>query len=239
MNIAIVDDEHVFTEETERLLRQIDVVSHEFFVDIFTSGKDLLQSLADTFFDIIILDIEMAYDGIKTAKKIRELFNDQLVKIIFLSGHENYYKELYEFKPVAFVSKPIQKEEFEAAVIRCIKQFDDNKNQNDIFEYKIQTTIRRVLQKDILYFESISRKMRIVYCESEDMFYSTVQKALDCLRDDLFVQVRESHIVNFDMVQDFLPNGFVMRNGDKITTSKTYSNKVKKRIKQYLGWRNQ
>lgn len=239
MNIAIVDDDPIYIKDIERLLYQIsDIMGDNSFVDSFTSGKDLLQSFADMVYDIVFLDIEMDFDGIKTARGIRNLFNDQQVKIIFISGYENYFKELYELKPVGFVSKPIQKEEFVAAVKRCVLQFHYDRNENSIFEYKVQTVIKRVLQRDILYLESKKRKMRIVFDESNDEFYSTVNRVFEDLREDVFLQVHESYIVNLDKIQEFHPNMVKMRNGDEINIGKSHNYEVKKKIKQYLGWRN-
>lgn len=237
MKIAVVDDDIKCVNEICDFLNKCQLFN-KLTIDTYSNGITFLSSLEE-FYDIIFLDIEMEYDGIKTAKKIRDNYADSITKIIFVSGYETYHKQLYEVKPLAFISKPIMIEEIESAVNKCMKQFIAEKNNCDIFEYKVKNSIIRVMQKDILYFESKKRKMRIVTANEDEEFYGTVIDTIEKLNSDKFIKVHESFILNLDNVKLFLPDSLTMRNGDIIYISKTYRSIVKKSIKRYLGWRNQ
>ncbi|WP_124068451.1 LytTR family DNA-binding domain-containing protein [Clostridium sp. E02] len=237
MNIAVVDDDIKCINEICEFLHNAKLFN-KLLIDTYTTGKSFLSSLEESY-DIVFLDIEMEYDGIKTAKKIRDKHTDSTTKIIFVSGYETYYKQLYEVKPIAFISKPIMIEELESAINKCIKQFIFEKNNCLIFEYKIKNSINRIMQKDIFYFESKKRKMRIVSASEDFEFYGRVAETLEKLDDENFIKVHESYIVNLDNVKLFLPDSLTMRNSDIICISKTYRLAVKRSVKRYLGWRNQ
>ncbi|MEC0334163.1 LytTR family DNA-binding domain-containing protein [Paenibacillus macerans] len=237
MNIAIVDDDIVYVKEIKEILERSDIWSDDMKIDSYTSAQNLIIAFSDIVYDIIFLDIEtneVGYNGISAAHYIREKYNDQIVKIIIVSSYEFYHKELYDLRPVGFIGKPIQSDEVLTLFKKCINQMTREQIENSVFLYKKQTVLKRVLQKDIVYFESEKRKMNIVFLFSQDSYYSTIKGTLRQLKTDFFIQPHESFIINLNMVREFLPNGFIMRNNQLIMTSKGRMSEIRQKTKNYL-----
>ena len=79
--ILIVDDEVDFVEMLSLRLNEAGQR-----VTPAYSGKECLETLAKTVFDVVILDIKMpGMDGIETLKEIKKRF--PLVEVIMLTGH--------------------------------------------------------------------------------------------------------------------------------------------------------
>ena len=238
MNIAIVDDEIHYARQIQDCLKSSELWSSDIAIDVFESVKNLLLAFTDIVYDIVFLYIETnetKYNGIDAAKIIRQKYGDHIVKIVVVSSYEFYYKELYEIKPVAFIIKPIQYHELFATFKKCLHLIQLDRDENSIFLYKKQNIIKRILQKDILYFESEKRKMHIITVSDDDTFYSTVNEVQKQLRTDIFIRPHESFVINLDMVETFMPNCFIMRNGYEINISKGRVKEIKKQITIYLG----
>jgi len=60
-------------------------------------------------FDLIFLDIELKLmSGIEAGRIIRKEMDNQTILIVYISGKENYYKDLFEIRPMSFLQKPIE-----------------------------------------------------------------------------------------------------------------------------------
>ncbi len=72
------------------------------------------------YFGLIFLDIEMQYvNGIEAGKIIREKMKDELTKIVYISGSDNYAMELFQVRPLDFLIKPISKDYWEDNCKAC------------------------------------------------------------------------------------------------------------------------
>lgn len=105
MKVLLVDDEQKFaTMLAKRLaLRGIDA-------DYVFTGEDALKKVADTAYDVAILDIKMpGIGGIKLKNKLNEIVPD--LKVVFLTGHGSQA----DFKSgaangILYLAKPLQLE---------------------------------------------------------------------------------------------------------------------------------
>ena len=88
-------------------------------------------------FDIVFLDIELPkVSGIGVGRYIREVLKNEIVQIAYISAKEGYAMELFEFRPINFLVKPLEKEKV-AKVIE--KYFIITEQDNHVFEYKNTT----------------------------------------------------------------------------------------------------
>lgn len=112
ISFAICDDNLPATTEIETLITNFFCTnSMAYHIDIFYDGKTLWDSFQQANgYDIIFLDIEMATDGLTTARRIRANNYDTL--IIFISAYTSYWQELFEVGPFRFIEKPINAEIF-------------------------------------------------------------------------------------------------------------------------------
>ena len=77
-------------------------------VDEFSDGMELLE--CNTQYDILFLDIDMPrMNGIETAERIRR--TDRRVKIIYVTGYQDYMSRSFAVHPFSFLLKPVRREE--------------------------------------------------------------------------------------------------------------------------------
>ena len=95
IHVAICDDEKVFVQYLENLLRQYEKESgNEIKITSYYDGIELIEKY-DATIDLIFLDIRMKItDGLHTAEHIRQ--KDASVGIIFLTTLTQYGLEGYK-----------------------------------------------------------------------------------------------------------------------------------------------
>lgn len=202
LKIAICDDDAVFTSKLETLvLNECKNLKVRDEIDVFFDGKSLLKSiLLGEHYSIIFIDIEMKeMDGINAARKIRQ--TDRTVLLIYISGYDNYLKELFEVEPFRFLSKPIQTQLFS-------KYFKDAysrilETSNTFFQYKFNKEICKIMLGDIVYFESKNRIINIFLSNGTQTYFygklNTIEKDLS-KSNYYFLRIHQSFLVNYDYI---------------------------------------
>ncbi|MFC1563355.1 response regulator [candidate division KSB1 bacterium] len=100
--VLLVDDEEEFIETLSERMQ-----TRGLSVDTATNGADAIKLVEKTFYDAIILDLQMpGLDGIETLKRIREYNPDS--QIILLTGYASVEKSVEAVKhgAVDFLEKP-------------------------------------------------------------------------------------------------------------------------------------
>ena len=151
IRIAVCDDEAYICVCLEDMLTDIlqdkDV---QFEIETFSSGESLCGEMERKDFDIVFLDIELPkVSGIGVGRYIREVLKNEIVQIAYISAKEGYAMELFEFRPINFLVKPLEKEKV-AKVIE--KYFIITEQDNHVFEYKKRMEYYKVPMSEILYF---------------------------------------------------------------------------------------
>ena len=112
IRIAIIDDAVEIGTQLETIL--IEITTNKGIaidIDIYYSGKELCEHLQNgEFYDLIFLDIEMPeFTGIDVSKMIRDNLKNDATQIAYISGNKEYAIEIFEYDPLYFVHKPINK----------------------------------------------------------------------------------------------------------------------------------
>lgn len=174
INIAICDDDIVATGKLDCMLQNI---AKKYFVDleieVYWDGEGLIKSVeSKVYYDMIFLDIEMKNEnGISVARKIRKIDNNVL--IIYVTSYESYMLESFSVRPFRFIIKPLNEQELHS----CFKAaFDDISNSDSYFRYNYQRIRHKIPIRDILYFQSNRRKIKIVTQENIEFTYEIKRK---------------------------------------------------------------
>lgn len=219
LNIAVCDDD---TQFAENMKIQIQNIAKQNFVDaeidVFWNGESLVNAVIDgASFDMIYLDIEMENeDGISAAKKIR--MYDKTVLIIYVTSHETYMKESFSVRPFQFLIKPVCPAQME----ECFRTaYEDISSSDSYFRYKYQRMNRKVVIRDILYFESNRRKIRVITEKEVFEFYGKLNEIEERLKAATasFLRVHQSFLVNYKHVEGISYDFVLMDNGKKISIS--------------------
>ena len=112
IKIAICDDfKDIVAQVNEHLVEYQQLRNIELDIKSFFSAEDLLDYLQSNHCDLIILDIELVeMNGVELGHKIRTELNDNIIKIVYISGKNCYDRQLFDVQQLNFLQKPIDKE---------------------------------------------------------------------------------------------------------------------------------
>lgn len=219
--IAVCDDEKNICSSIENIILDYQKeLCAEFEVEVFYSGRELCRALdSQERFDLIFLDIQMELlNGIEVGYKIRQEKDDYITKIVFVSGTEQYYRQLFNVQPLNFILKPIDPLEIRKNIKLAMKL----SNQLDgLFTYKKRHEAYKIDVKDIFYFESMDREIRMVTTGGEERFYGKLEDVLTQLGKYQFMQIHKSYIVSYNQVTQFKYEQVSLANGESLPISQS------------------
>lgn len=213
LNIAVCDDDLIFASMIENILLEISETRFiEVCVEVYSDGQELWRAISSgKTYQILYLDIEMVcMNGIDVAKKIREI--DRETIIIYISNYDNYLMDLFEVEPFRFLRKPIDKELFLDYFKKAYEKIID---EDAYFEYKFNKISYKVLMKNIMYFESNGRVIKI-HCEDwEGKFYGKLKRIEEELARGriTFLRIHQSYLVNYNYIREMGFSKIVLLNG--------------------------
>ncbi|MCQ4936345.1 LytR/AlgR family response regulator transcription factor [Anaerotignum propionicum] len=234
LKIAYCDDMKIDRDKVMRALSSIEEKWKEDFEIVpFSNGEKLCNDIAQNQYDVILLDILMdGIDGIETATRIRSMGKDNL--IIFISSYDDRVKELFDFRTIAFIDKPLETEKLEKALRKAYNILE--KDSETIFSYKKGRTLKYIPIKEIIYFES-SRNEITVYTDSyKDTFYDTLSAIwLKLERVDQFIMPHRSYIFNLMYISLKSEDKLVVRKTNKTyNIGKSYKVNTQERYLKYI-----
>ncbi len=186
----------------------------------FRSGEEVLLNLeAKGDFAVVFMDIELdGINGMETALKLRKA--DRFVSIVFVSGHEHYFKKMFQVYPFQFVEKPIAKQKIYEVLDKAARE-QSLYNESFYFQYKWVTF--HINLKQVLYFASERRMVRILMEDArEHVFYEKLDELEEKLAgyNHQFMRIHKSYLVNERQIEQYHYKNIVMRNGDILTVSR-------------------
>lgn len=227
IHIAICDDERETVRSIETLLRKTAAELHvEISCESFYDGTALTETITEqnAYFDIVYLDIEMGgMDGIRAAGLLREL--DLPMLIIYVSGHEEYLKELFSTEPFRFLSKPIERAAFREVFCSACRRIQ---RRAGYFSFTYKKAVHKIPFDRIAYFESRGRQIHIhmagmgAKSGDSDMFYgkmNDLEKRFPSSQGSRFLRIHQSFLVNFDHIKRIGSAEVVMMDGTVLPIS--------------------
>ncbi len=228
IRIAICDDEVTVINKVKGLLNEYKKLPIK--TSTFSSGEELLGS--DTYYDIIILDIDMrGINGIDTAKKIRE--KDKKVKIIYLTNYTDYTIFAFNVHAFAYLLKPVDKDEL-------FKQLDEAltykfESEGAEMEFIAVEGVVRLNIKEILYFEYQNRIVKMITSSGT---YSLKKKITDVsieMEPYNFSMPHKSFVVNLYCVKAIKGYDVLMTDETLIPLSQKKSTEFRSKLNCYLS----
>ncbi|NYB75005.1 response regulator transcription factor [Sedimentibacter hydroxybenzoicus DSM 7310] len=223
MRIAVCDDAVEICSEIENIILDYD---KQLPVDVFYSGETLINYMKDgNRFDLIFLDIEIGkINGVEVGRFIRDELNDHITKIVYISSKSSYDRQLFDVQPLNFLSKPLDRKK----IIQNIKLAATLlEKENKTFSFKIGNEIHRLPIKEIIYFESAGRQIKLISTNEVYHFYGRIDSVAEQLFASRFIVPHRSYIVNYDNIKIIEKDSIKMINGDIIPVSRTKTKNVK------------
>lgn len=125
IRIAICDDEPKICAMLENML--IDILETRgvyYEIEPFYSGENLCVEIQRQIFDLIFLDIELKKkSGLDVSNYIRNELGDESVQIAYISAKTGYAMDLFEFRPINFLVKPLEYSKVVITIFCAILQY--------------------------------------------------------------------------------------------------------------------
>lgn len=227
IRIAICDDVVEICSELENIILDFQKQTcEELIVDVFYSGEELINYIKNgNNFDLIFLDIEIGkINGVEVGHFIRDELHDYITKIVFISSKSSYDRQLFDVQPLHFLPKPLDKKKVINDINLAIALLE---KENKIFSFKSGNQICRLPIKNIIYFESIGRQIKLISVSETFYFYGTVDSIREQLTKSRFIMPHRSYLVNYDNITIIKKDEIKMCNGDIVPISRLKAKEVK------------
>jgi len=163
----------------------------------------------------MFLDIEYVRgekNGIDLAKLIRDVYENNQVTIVFISRESKYALELFQVQPLDFLIKPLKRAKI-AMVIN--KHLELTGLWEKEFSYKKGRNTFKVQVKDIVYVESVGRKLYLRLADGrEEEFYGSIKEIYESqLQKYDFLYIHASYLVNYDHISTLMFDRVKLKQG--------------------------
>lgn len=234
IKIAVCDDNLRISSDIESWIMEYNKRSKaDYVVEIYYDGDRLCKDMdSGIMYDIIFLDIELeSITGIEVGQYIREKLHNDDSQIIYISSFTKYALELFQVRPMDFLIKPIQKER----IIKSIETATKLLKKGEVcFQYKQGRDWNKIYIKDILYFKGKDREVEMVTKNKVIVFYSSLEKVFEQLKNYNFFYAHKSFLINYSHVIEFFYDKLIMSNQDVIKIAQTRRREVREIQKEYF-----
>ncbi len=213
LRAVIIDDESESRTAIANILKNycsdIDVVGEGNDV---ASGVDVIKKKKP---DVVYLDIQMP-DG--TGFNLLERIEDIDFHVIFVTAYDQYAIKAIKFSAIDYILKPIDPQQLIDSVEK-LKNISPRKNQlpdrlNNLLQNRSKPArialptlsgYRFVKIEDIIRCQSESNYTKFFLQSGEEILVTRTLKEFEImLRDDRFVRVHQSHLINVDFVEQYI-----------------------------------
>lgn len=224
--IAICDDEIQMRRFISAAIESTGMICT---VEEFSNGAELLQRYQE--YDILFLDIDMPkVNGIEAAEKIRR--KDRKVKIIYVTGYQDYMQRSFAVHPFSFLVKPVTKE----MIIKQLREallYSREGEKAPILRLETLEGMEEIAVPDIYYLEYQNRKLRLVMRNGECMIRGKISVFSEKLIPYGFASPHKSFVVNLYHVKAIRGYDIFMMNGDMIPLSQKRSTEFRGLLGKY------
>lgn len=223
--IGICDDDKFICTELEEMLEKFAAEQEiKVKISVWYSGETLCEHFKrGNNIDYLFLDIELGTsNGVDVGKFIREEIENYLMEIIFISFRQDYAIQLFKVKPMDFLIKPINQEQVNEVILRCINK---KRSKNSFFEFQYDRCIYRLAYDEIIYFKSDDKKIQIFTQKQIYTYYDKLKNIVEIVKER-FIWIHKSYLINPLYVYKFSRDLVVMINGDVLSISKAHRKEV-------------
>lgn len=233
MNIAVCDDEEIQRSLLKGYLEAwAEAGGHALRISLFSTGRQFLESLKETRFDIVLLDIQMPdMDGMSAAKALRE--TDGQTGIFFVTGYEDYLVQGYEVEAFRYLIKPVSEEKLCGALDLFLKKRD---GQRKLLMAETPEGIRRMDAAEICYAEAFAHSCEL-HTLSECITVKTGISALEKETEKLglsFFRCHRSYLINIAQVRAVEKEAAVFPGGIRVPVSRRLYQELNRRFIEYF-----
>lgn len=230
LRIAIVEDDENYRREFRTYLEQYGKEHGEIFsIREFSDGDGILNPYTPDY-DIILMDIEMAFvDGMTAAQEIRK--SDTEVCIIFITNMPQYAIKGYTVGALDYILKPVSYYSFSQTITRALGRRKTVQNKYVILNVK--GGMRRIAVSSIRYIEVMNHDL-IFHLSSEEIASRGALKEVEKeLSGEFFFQCNKGFLINLAYVDGIVGND-VQIGEDQVQVSRSRKKPLMEALNQYM-----
>ncbi len=201
----------------------------------FSSGRQLLEAMEKTRFQIILLDIEMpGLDGIAVGRQIRDRSDN--TPIIFVSECESRVFESFLIQPLGFVRKSNFLNDISAVAELYIKTCLQESN-SEYLEFATRSGILTLKSKQIRYIEG-SRNYQMLYTTAspEPIEVKMTMEKLEAMTEPQgFIRIHKGYLVNYRFIQRIQSGALTLQDGTVLSIGRSKMGEVKLKYLSLIG----
>ncbi|MGP0583409.1 LytR/AlgR family response regulator transcription factor [Paenibacillus timonensis] len=231
--VAVCDDDEQQRDQLRQILLALSFKANiEFEIELFPSGEQLVSHYEQekAAFHILILDVEMSgINGIVVARRIRELQHlDE--QIIFLTSYPEYMVESFDVFIFQYLIKPVAPSVLEEKVIRLCRYFQAQEKKFLIVQSGYEDVVLK--HDEIIAIESaksltVKNKLKFITVSQVVESKGLISKYAESLKDNQFLQIHRSIIINMNHVNRFAGSVVQMSNGLELPIGRSKVKEVK------------
>jgi two-component system, LytTR family, response regulator len=193
INCMIIDDEPLAVRLLENHISKIAELK---LIATAANALEAYRILQTQEVDLLFLDIQMPdLNGIEFLRSLKKR-----PSVIFTTAYREFAIDGFELEAVDYLLKPITFERFFKSVDRILRQVK-KESEEDFVIFKSDGFNRKLLLKDILYFESVGNDIKVVLVEEIMMVPKMAVSELAAgLQDKGFLRIHRSFIINRNRV---------------------------------------
>ncbi|MDR1540169.1 MAG: LytTR family DNA-binding domain-containing protein [Clostridiales bacterium] len=230
MNIVICDKDKMFSEELEDKILKF--LMSESSIKIFSCSKELIASIMNCKYDIIILSIyKPASNGFEIARLIRRI--DSKAIIVFAAIAQKQVSDNVEFLADGYLIKPIDDVNLEKTLryaVELKRRFDGNGALTA--KLKGGGTIHLRFE-DIIYIESSIHYLKVSTRRAVQEYHGKISEAARDLSNKGFAQSHRSFLVNMAYIWCISSTEIKLINEDVLPVGRTYSKQLNERYRSF------
>lgn len=232
MTAAIVDDLIKDIQVLEEYLNNY-CQEHKVHIQVhrFTSESAFLQSLDQTEYSLVFLDIYMQNEtGIRLAQQVRRTF--PRCQVIFTTASKEHALEAFRVRALDYLVKPYTYDELADAMKRFEETAEKFIHYIEVKEGRYQT---RILIDDIVYTDYSNHYIQIHTTSCVVRSYMSFADFAPMLESyPQFLWCYRNCLVNMDHIESLEDRDFLMKNRERVPISKARKNEVTQAYADYL-----
>ena len=232
VNIAICDDNSVFSEELSCLVDKAFTEEHTILK--FSNAQALINHIEDyssECIDIILTDIEMpGLNGISMAKELKQLH--PRLQFIFVTNYTEYIEDAFSVEPVFYILKPVNIQKISEALNKAMLKIEAE--SRNTFNITTKNKVLRIRFDEIKFIESYRRTIIIHELRQNT---ELIMKLDDFCKQapNFFIRTHKSYLVNMNMIRNISNNRIELFTGETVPVAKAKYHEIKTAILRYLG----
>ncbi|ETI69176.1 LytR/AlgR family response regulator transcription factor [Neobacillus vireti] len=208
IKVIVADDHQESIDSMKHLLTSLPEFQ---LIGQCANGEQLVEEVIVKKPDLVLTAIKIAKkNGMEAMKEVLAFL--PTIKVIFITGFDEYAIEAFEMAAVDYLLKPVEEERLAQALEKAknIIEFEREKmgnslkQQQKILQLRDQTATLFIPLDEILFIEKAGKKC-LVYTEKEIYDTSETMARILTRLDETFFHAHRSYIINLEKISQIIP----------------------------------